>query len=213
MNRSPSRPPAVDHGQYDHLSYGQLREQCKPRRYSRKDSEAVLKTRLTVMDAEGSKRTLVESNDTDSTVSVSGKRKRPTVDVADHLEGYHLSQDERYRVDAVRAAFTADMEVVQARARWRNPESKVKSGRHSGPCGGGSGCRDFCMGCGKLQSRFGSGIIGGGRISWRPGARCQSQRGGTSRTRCQYQMGAHLEDSGWREVSRGEPDSTRLPVP
>ena len=51
------------------------------------------------MDAEEGKRAFVVSNDMATSMSVSGKRERPPVDVADHLNGPHDGHDKRSRAD------------------------------------------------------------------------------------------------------------------
>ena len=64
----------MDPGQYDHLSYGQKREQCKQRRCSRLDSTAVSATRQAVMDADGRKRASAERNDMETSMPVFGEK-------------------------------------------------------------------------------------------------------------------------------------------
>ena len=110
--RTAPRAPVIDHGKYDHLSYDQLREQCKKRSYKRKDSKVALKTRLASMDVEESKRTLTGDNAMNTSVSVTGKRGRTPLDVAEYLDG----PVKRCCADALRVASVPDKEVVNQRA-------------------------------------------------------------------------------------------------
>ena len=81
--------------------------EASSRGIARGDSEAVLVTRRAVLGAEASTRTLTESNDVDTPTSVSGKRGRPPPDAVEHLNCFHVSQDERCRGRALRSAVAA----------------------------------------------------------------------------------------------------------
>ena len=59
--------------QYDEMTWGQLRDQCSQRGFRKKESGAVLKTRLTEMDAAEAKRNLKEVTEE------AGKRGRTPV--------------------------------------------------------------------------------------------------------------------------------------
>ena len=52
----PSQAPKVNRTQYDEMASGQLHEDCSQRDFRRKESKAVLRPRLTKMDAAEEKR-------------------------------------------------------------------------------------------------------------------------------------------------------------
>ena len=79
------------------------------------------------MGAERRKHTLTESNGTEISAFGSCKSARPPADVVKHSEGSHLSQETRYRVDALRVALVADTAVAKERARSRNPDLKSRA--------------------------------------------------------------------------------------
>ena len=109
----------MDPGQYDHLSYGRIREQCKQRRRSRLDSTAVSETRLAVMGADGSERASAERNAMEISMPLSGKKGRPPMDMVDYLNGSRDSQATRWGVDAIPLASVAE------RLRWSAPSGRL----------------------------------------------------------------------------------------
>ena len=125
-HRIPYQPPVVDLGQYDHPSYDRIRGQCERLKYSRMDSTAALKTRLAAMAAKESKRTSHARNDMDNSMSVSGTKDRPPVDVVGYSNGSQDSQDKRCRADAPRLASVADKEVARGHTQWWRPELKSR---------------------------------------------------------------------------------------
>ena len=54
--REPPQAPTVNGAQFGKVSWGQLRDQCSQRGYWKKDSKAVLKTRLPTLGAAEAKR-------------------------------------------------------------------------------------------------------------------------------------------------------------
>ena len=53
---APSQAPEADGAKYEELTWGQLHDQCSQRGYRKIESEAVLETRLSTMDAAEAKR-------------------------------------------------------------------------------------------------------------------------------------------------------------
>ena len=72
----PSQAPSVDRAQYDETTWDRLPDQCSRRDFRRKDSKAVLKTRLTAMGDAGDKRDLKGSAPQDAPVCSRGIRER-----------------------------------------------------------------------------------------------------------------------------------------
>ena len=54
------------------------------------------------------------------------------MDVAEPADGSPLRQEKRYRVEYLRAALVADMEVVEGHAQWRHSEMEDKIDAQSG---------------------------------------------------------------------------------
>ena len=84
---TPFQAPVADLGRYGHLAYGQIRVERRQRGYSRKASEAVSRTRLAAMDADGGKRRLSDVNDVDTLMSALAQRERPPADEAEYRIG------------------------------------------------------------------------------------------------------------------------------
>ena len=68
------------------------------------------------------RRSLAANPEVETSMSVSGKRERPTMDVVEPSDGYHLRRAKRYRVAALRTALVHDMEEVNQHAKWWDPE-------------------------------------------------------------------------------------------
>ena len=63
-----------------------------------------MRTRVAVMGAEESKRTLTEDKTVDTSAPVTGQQGRTIVDAAEYFKGPSGNQEKRCRVDALRFA-------------------------------------------------------------------------------------------------------------
>ena len=96
--------------------------------YTRKDSEAEVRTRLPTM------------------VAVGQKHAREMADAMDTYEDLPASQEKRRRVEDPHVAFVAEKEVVQEHAKRRGPEKKNHwDATHASPLGR-SGCCNSSLG-------------------------------------------------------------------
>ena len=59
---------------------------------------------------------MAENPDMGTSMSVLGKRERPTADALETPDGSQVCRDKRYRVDAFRTATVAVMDVVKENA-------------------------------------------------------------------------------------------------
>ena len=75
-NCAPSQALIRDYANHDQPSYSQLRELCKQSEYHKKDTKAVLKTRLGAMGAADKETMGGSSNEMDTSMKVLGKRPR-----------------------------------------------------------------------------------------------------------------------------------------
>ena len=86
-------------GEYDHLTYDELRNPCRTRGFAREDSKAALKARLATMDA------------------VERERGREREDVMDTREVLLATRRTRHRVEDLQLASVAHREVVKKNMR------------------------------------------------------------------------------------------------
>ena len=75
---APSQAPVSDNANYAQLPYDELHELWKQRGYHKRDTKVVLRTRLEAMDAAAKRSAAGSSNDTDTPMTVLGKRPRAT---------------------------------------------------------------------------------------------------------------------------------------
>ena len=125
-NCAPSQAPASGSAKYDQLSNGQLHELCRQRGYHKKDTKAVLRTRLEAMDAAAKKTAEGSSNDMDSSMRTrfTGKRSRCTNGTMEMGTEVGGDNEKRPRNTDLAIALEVDMEVVKEHAQWWNPELK-----------------------------------------------------------------------------------------
>ena len=77
-----SQAPECVSGNYDHLSYGQIRDLCKSRAYHKQDANVVRKTRLGAMDAVARQSLQKDENAMETSSPVLGKRDRSLAEPA-----------------------------------------------------------------------------------------------------------------------------------
>ena len=70
QQRAPPQAPECVSGNYDHLSYDQIRNLCMSRGYHKKDAMAVLKTRLEAIDAAARQSLKLSEREMDTSPSV-----------------------------------------------------------------------------------------------------------------------------------------------
>ena len=100
--------------------YDQIRELCKRRGYSRKDSKEVSITRLAPGGAEARNRTSSNDDVIDTLVTIAGKTGRALVGVTENSDTPLRSQGRQCRVDV------ADKQVTKGTAYWRHPDLKSR---------------------------------------------------------------------------------------
>ena len=121
-----SQAPECVSGNYDHLSYNQIRDICKARGYHKRDAKAALKTSLETMDEVERQLTKRTQHDMDTSSSFSGKRDRSMVEQAAMEHNQQQVEGKRSRGDAPAITMEVDLAVAQAHAQWRSPELKPK---------------------------------------------------------------------------------------
>ena len=124
--RAPSQAPERVSGNYDYLSYDQVRDLCKARGYHKKDAKAVLKTRLEAMDAVERHSMKQTENDMDISPSVLRKRNRPVEDGSVLEPTQQEVAGKRSRGDTPSTTMEVDPAVAQAHAQGWSPELKPK---------------------------------------------------------------------------------------
>ena len=105
--RTPVAKSVGFRGDFDHVTHDKLHDLSCGRGSARKDSKAVVETRVATMDA------------------LERKRVHEMPDGMDATDDSRLTQGGRCRVGPPHLAFFADGEVVKERAQWWDPEWKA----------------------------------------------------------------------------------------
>ena len=109
------------------LSYDQVHELRELRGLRRKDSKAVLKTRLAVMGAAEGKRMVPEGDATETSETVTGSSGRAPAEGVTDSDIPTQTQQKRWRVGGPFLAAFADKEVVKELARRRHRVMKSRA--------------------------------------------------------------------------------------
>ena len=138
----------MDRRSYNHRSRDRLRELSKGRGYSREDTEAVLKTWLASMGAEGRKSAIAGDDVMDTSEILTRKRYRAPDAAVGNSDLRPSDEDKRCRVGDLHVASVAGTAEAKEHAQWRNPDFKSRRDATEAPAAeGGHGCSEIRMGC------------------------------------------------------------------
>ena len=121
---APSQAPECKSGNYDNLSYDQIRILCKDPGYHKEDARAVLKTRLEAMDAVERRLSIQIDNAANTSSSVLGKRTRSMEESSAVAPTPQQAEGNRPRGETPAITMEVNLAVVQARAQWWSPDLK-----------------------------------------------------------------------------------------
>ena len=120
-NRTQFLAPVDTQGNYDHVTYDDLRDLRQRRGYARKDPEAVKKPRLATMDAVRRKRNCDIEGAADTSQTLSGKRGRAKSDAMDNSDDVPATQDKRCHASDLSLAFVSEKDIVKRQTQWMDP--------------------------------------------------------------------------------------------
>ena len=119
---APFQAPVADTINYDQLSSGPSHELRKQRDYHKKDTRAVLRTRLAATDALDTENAERRPQDMDTSTSVLGKRTIQMEETVDTGTTGGGNTEKRPRSEALEIALAVDLEVAEEHALWWNLE-------------------------------------------------------------------------------------------
>ena len=115
---TPSPAPECASSTYGNLSYGQIRNECKSRKF---------KTRFDAMDAVARQSLKPNENDMDTSSSVLEKRGRSMAEPSNTENATQRAEGKRSRGDTPATTLAVDLAVAHAHPQWWTPDLKLKS--------------------------------------------------------------------------------------
>ena len=113
-------------GNYDHLSFRQIRDLCISRGFYKKDAKAALQTRLVAMDAAARQSLKLDENAMDTSSSVLGKRGRSLAEPMNVECSTEVAEGKRSRGETPATTMAVGPAVVHAHAQWWSPDLKPR---------------------------------------------------------------------------------------
>ena len=118
------------------MTFDELRDRRRRHGFARKDSDALLITRLAAIDGVDRKRN-IDGDGVMDTAGTSGTRNCAPAGAAGNSEELLGCLEKRCRAGYLHSAFVAEKEVAEEHAQWRNPALEARWGAtHSSAAGG-----------------------------------------------------------------------------